>query len=214
MKLSLLIVPPLGAAVIRVLAWTWRVRIRGREHLEEARRTSSHVVFACWHGRLLPLVRVHRGMGVTVLASEHHDGELLGRTIRYFGFRTAPGSSTRGGAKGILALADRARAGHDVGLTVDGPRGPRYQVKPGVVEVAKLSGGAIVPLTTSSRRHRTFASWDAFELPAPFTRIVVEYGAPIRVPSDADREAMEATRKDVEASLRAITESCDRDAVG
>ncbi len=212
MKASLTIVPPIGAVVIRALAVTWRLRVRGREHVDEARRIHDRIVFAFWHGRMLPLAYLHRGEGARVLASEHHDGELLGRTIGYLGFGHVRGSSTRGGTKAILGLADAVRAGYDIGLTVDGPRGPRYQVKPGVVELAKLTGAAIVPVTTGSRRHKTFASWDAFELPAPFTRVVVEYGAPIRVPQDADRAAQDEKRRDVEESLRRITESCDRDA--
>jgi lysophospholipid acyltransferase (LPLAT)-like uncharacterized protein len=210
-KLSRVVLPLAGALVIRALAWTWRFRVRGREHVDSARRMHPHIVFAFWHGRLLPLVHVHRGENAHVLASEHEDGELLGRTIRHFGFGHVRGSSTRGGTKAILALAEASGAGHDVALTVDGPRGPRFEVKPGVVEVAKLTGCAIIPVTTSSRRHRTFASWDAFELPAPFTRVVVTYGPPVVVPRDADRELMEAKRRELESSLRHITEAGDRE---
>ncbi len=211
MKASMVLVPPLGAAVIRVLAATWRIRIVGREHVESARTIGKPIVFAFWHGRLLPLAYVHRGEGARVLASEHEDGELLGRTIRYLGFGHVRGSSTRGGTKAILALVDAARAGHDVALTVDGPRGPRFNVKPGVIEVAKLTGGAVIPVTTASRRHRSFASWDAFQLPAPFTRVCVAYGEPLRVAPDADREVQEAARAVLEARLRALTEACDHD---
>ncbi len=211
MKASLVVVPPLGAAVIRVLASTWRFDVRGREHIDEARRMGKQIVFAFWHGRLLPLAYLHRGENAHVLASEHHDGELLGRTIRYLGFGHVRGSSTRGGTKAILGLADAWRAGFDVALTVDGPRGPRFEVKPGVIEVAKVTGGAIIPVTTASRRHRVFDSWDAFQLPAPFTRVLVAYGPPLRVPADADREAQEATRRELEASLRDLTDACDRD---
>jgi lysophospholipid acyltransferase (LPLAT)-like uncharacterized protein len=210
-KASLVFVPPVGAAVIRMLAWTWRIQVRGREHVESARRIHPRIVFAFWHGRLLPLIRVHRGENARVLASEHEDGELLGRTIRYFGFGHVRGSSTRGGTKAILALAEASDAGYDVGVTVDGPRGPRFEVKPGVVEVAKLTGCAMIPVTTSSRRHRVFGSWDAFELPAPFTRVMVTYGPPVAVPRDADRDLMEEKRRELEASLRAITDASDRD---
>jgi lysophospholipid acyltransferase (LPLAT)-like uncharacterized protein len=212
-KASLVLLPPLGALVIRALGATWRFRVRGEEHLSAA-HARGPVVHAFWHGRMLPLAYLHRGEGARVLASEHHDGELMGRTIRHLGLGYVRGSSTRGGTKAILALADAVRAGYDVALTVDGPRGPRFEVKPGVVDVSKLTGGAIVPVAVGSRRHRTFASWDAFELPAPFTRIVVEYGPAIRVPPDADRTLLEEKRRQVEESLRRLTESCDRDARG
>ncbi|HEU4929950.1 MAG TPA: lysophospholipid acyltransferase family protein [Candidatus Krumholzibacteria bacterium] len=211
MKWSLVIVPPIGAAVIRAIAATWRYSIRGREHLDAAREQHPRVVYAFWHGRLLPLAYLHRGTEARVLASEHHDGEMLARTIRYLGLGHVKGSSTRGGTKAILGLADAVRAGYDVALTVDGPRGPRFQVKPGVVEVAKLTGVSIVPVTAASRRHRTFRSWDAFELPRPFTRVLVEYGPPVRVAADAGREAQEAARVELEAVLRRMTEACDHD---
>lgn len=210
MKASLYILPPLGAAIIRALAATWRFRVEGREHVEAARPGGVPAVFAFWHGRLLPMAYLHRGQHVRVLASEHHDGELLARTIRFLGFGNVKGSSTRGGTKAILGLVDALRDGHSVALTVDGPRGPRFVVKPGVVELAKLSGAAIIPVTSASSRRRTFASWDAFELPSPFTRVEVRYGEPIRVPADADREGLEGKRLQLEASLNRITEASDR----
>jgi len=214
MKASLVVVPPLGALIIRTLASTWRIRSRGQENLQRARETHPQLVYAFWHGRLLPMLYTHRGTSARVLASEHHDGELLGRTIRHLGLDYVRGSSTRGGTKAILSLVDTVRAGYDVALTVDGPRGPRYQVKPGIVEVAKLAGVAIVPVTSASRHHRTFRSWDAFELPRPFTRVLIEYGTPITVAPDAGREALEDTRVQLEAVLRRMTEACDRDVRG
>ncbi len=209
----MVLVPPIGAWVINTLAATWRITVRGQEHLQDARSTNPRVAFAFWHGRMLPLLHVHRAdrARICVLASDHHDGQLLARTINRMGVPTVSGSSTRGGTKAILALTDSLRSGNDVAVTVDGPRGPRYQVKPGIVEVAKLTGVAIVPLTTASRRHRTFRSWDAFELPCAFTRVLAEYGPPVRVAADADRDAQEAARVQLEAVLRRMTESCDRD---
>jgi hypothetical protein len=102
-----------------------------------------------------------------------------------------------------------APVGFDVGLTVDGPRGAT--VKPGRSEVARLTGAAIVPITVGSRRHRTLSSWDAFEVPAPGTRVVVRYAAPVVVPAQ-DRDAMEAHRVEFERALR-ITAGVDRGAL-
>ena len=216
MKAALVLVPPIGAAVISTFSATWRITVRGQEYLEDARRSNTRVIFAFWHGRMLPLLHVHRGdrARIRVLASDHHDGQLLARTIGWLGVESVSGSSTRGGTKAILALADSVRAGYDVAVTVDGPRGPRFQVKPGVVEVAKITGAAIVPLTTASRSHRTFRSWDAFELPRPFTRVLAAYGPPVRVAADADREAQEAARIQLETVLRSMTEACDREMRG
>jgi lysophospholipid acyltransferase (LPLAT)-like uncharacterized protein len=201
-----------GAALIRALGATWRIQVEQEEHLRAARRVAPHVIFAFWHGRLLPLSYTHRNQRIQVLASEHRDGERLGRTIVRLGYGHVRGSSSRGGARAVLDLAGKMRSGFDLGLTVDGPRGPRHVVKAGVAEIAKLTGAAIVPITSASRRHRTFASWDAFELPAPGTRVVVRYGPPVTVAAGAGREEVEARRAELEATLLRITGEADRDA--
>jgi lysophospholipid acyltransferase (LPLAT)-like uncharacterized protein len=204
-------VPVLGAALIRALGATWRIRPVDDEHRVAARERSPRLIFAFWHGRLLPLTYEYRDRGARILASQHADGELLGQTLRFLGYGHVRGSSTRGGSRAIMELVEELRSGHDLGLTVDGPRGPRHVVKPGVVEIAKLTGSAILPITSASRRHRTFASWDRFELPYPWARVVVRYGPAVTVPADADRDLMEARRLDVERILNHITAEADRD---
>jgi len=78
-----------------------------------------------------------------------------------------------------------------------------------MIQIAKMSGAAIVPATAGSRRHKTFSTWDAFELPYPFTRVRVTYGQPIVVPADADDEQIEAKRLELETSLNALTKAND-----
>jgi len=203
-----------GASVIRMLGFTWRIRTEEEEQLAIARSLSPRVIFAVWHGRMLPFAFTHRSRRIHVLASQHHDGEMLGQTIRRLGFGHVRGSSTRGGTGAILALVETVRAGFDAGLTVDGPRGPRFIVKPGIVEVARQTGAAILPITSASDRHRTFRSWDAFELPAAYARVVVRYGEPIIVDANADRAAVEARRQDLERELTRITAEVDRSVRG
>jgi lysophospholipid acyltransferase (LPLAT)-like uncharacterized protein len=203
-----------GALAIRALGFSWRIRIEEEEQLAVARSLSAQVIFVFWHGRLLPLAFTHRNRRIHVLASEHADGEMLGQTIRRLGFGHVRGSSTRGGTRAILELAEKVRAGYDLGVTVDGPRGPRGVVKAGVLEVARQTGAAIIPITAASDRHRTFKSWDAFELPAPYARVVVRYGEPVLVDASADRALVEARRLDVERALTRITDEADRSARG
>ncbi len=193
---------------------TWRVELDRPEVFDNARERSQNLIFAFWHGRLLPLSWVYRNRKIHVLASEHRDGDLLARTIRHLGFGNVRGSSTRGGVKAIRDLVAAIGDGYDLGITVDGPVGPRYVVKPGPVEVAKLTGAVLVPVATASRRHKTFASWDSFELPAPFTRVYVSFGDPIAVAPDADAGVIEAKRQELERTLRALTHELDEKAGG
>lgn len=203
------LIPFVGGLVIRLLGGTWRIRVEDAQYLEQARAFSKNVILAIWHGRLLTLSYSHRNLSIQVLASEHEDGELIGRTIQRLGFGHVRGSSTRGGARAIRALVRKIQAGYDVGLTVDGPRGPVLKVKPGVVEVARLSGAAIVPLTAGSGKRKIFSSWDSFELPAPFTEVSVRYGEPVIVPGDADETTLEEKRLVLESTLVKITRKCD-----
>ncbi len=214
MKPPMWLVANTGALVIRALGASWRIRTEAVQQLERARTLSPRVIFVFWHGRLLPLAFTHRNQRIHVLASEHADGEMLGQTIRRLGFGHVRGSSTRGGTRALLELADKVRAGFDLGVTVDGPRGPRGVVKAGVVEVARQTGAVILPITTASDRHRTFNSWDAFEMPLPYARVVVRYGQPILVPAEADRAHVEARRLDVEGELTRITAEADSSARG
>ncbi len=200
----------LGAVLIRILGLTWRIEWRGLEHLERARELSAQVVFAFWHGRLLVLSYTHRGRAIQVLASEHPDGDLMGRTIRWLGFGHLKGSSTRGGAKALRDLSRVLREGLDVGLTVDGPKGPRGSVQQGAIELSRMTGSAVIPVSNSSRPRRLFRSWDAFQLPMPFARIVVSYGEPFIVPSGAGEDERERSRERLEDGLGRLTAELDR----
>lgn len=209
MSADLTVISVAGATAIRLLGWSWRIEYHDAHFVDRARAASKTIVYAFWHGRLLPLSFTHRHRAIQVLASEHRDGEMLGRTIRRLGFGHVRGSSTRGGARAIRELVQLLRDGYDLGITVDGPKGPRYEVKPGPLQMAKLSGAAILPITASSRRHKAFTSWDGFQLPLPFTRVSIRYGEPVRVPPDADASLLEAKRIELERILRAITAEND-----
>ena len=200
----------LGSILIRLLGATWRVEWRGAEHLEHARNCSGQVIFTFWHGRLLVLSYTHRRRDIQVLASEHPDGDLMGRTIRWLGFGHLKGSSTRGGARALRDLSRVLREGLDVGLTVDGPKGPRGTVQQGAIELSRMTGSAVIPVSNSSRPRRLFRSWDAFQLPLPFARVVVSYAESFVVPSGAGEDERERYRVLLEERLARLTSELDR----
>jgi lysophospholipid acyltransferase (LPLAT)-like uncharacterized protein len=114
----------LGPIALRALGGTWRVTTLGARRVTAARAAAGPVVFAFWHGTLLPLEHLNRGRGICVLSSWHRDGEMSARVMTRLGYRVVRGSSSRGGARGLQALVQAARAGSDVAVTPDGPRGP------------------------------------------------------------------------------------------
>ncbi len=198
-----------GAVVIRLLGLTWRIEWRGIEHCAAAREISKQVIFAFWHGRLLVLSYSHRGRSIQVLASEHQDGDLMGRAITWLGFGHLKGSTSRGGARALRELAKVLKEGLDVGLTVDGPRGPRGVLHQGAVELSRMTGSTIVPISNTARPRSLFDSWDRFQVPAPFSRIIIAYGEPMLVPGEADREERERLRLELERRLNDLTAELD-----
>ena len=202
----LLLAGLIAPILLRVIGSTWRFRIIGSWRHRRARRDGQKVIMACWHQAQLPFIYTHRGQGIRVLVSYHADGELLARLLEGLGYRTVRGSTTRGGASALKGLVRLARAGHDLAITPDGPRGPRYKVQPGVITLARLTGLPILRGAWAASRVWEFRSWDRFRIPKPFARIVAIHGGPYRVPRDLSEEEEEACRQELEKDLRAETD--------
>ena len=124
--------------------------------------------------------------------SPHGDGEYITQVIHRLGFGTARGSSTRGGLRAAIEQARYGRDGHPLGISPDGPRGPRQQCQPGIVVVAQRAGLPIVPLASGMRRGRRLRSWDRFELPGFGARLLVTAGEPIQIPEGTPLERVVA----------------------
>ena len=205
--LLLRLVPPLGAGLIRFVHMTMRIETEARPDWDAMNDEKRGVIFAFWHNRLLLMPYISRGRQAAVLISQHRDGELISRTMSFFGFSSVRGSSTRGGGAALRRMPKLLRKGTDVAITPDGPRGPRYQVQPGAVYLARLSGCPVYPVTFASDRFRSFNSWDRFQVPKLFSRGVFVWGKPVRVVRSDD---LEEKQRELEATLREITDRADR----
>lgn len=184
----------LGGALIRALASTWRYRVRNVEEVEKLRGSGAPFVFSIWHGQLLPLLWHHRDQGISILVSEHKDGELIARFAESIGYGTIRGSSSRGAAGALLGLVRALEEGKEVGITPDGPRGPACSYAPGAAVAASKAGALVLPLAAHADRAWRLNSWDRFMIPRPFTRVTLAYGAPVRLPDDARAAAAETPR--------------------
>jgi lysophospholipid acyltransferase (LPLAT)-like uncharacterized protein len=143
-KLSLL--PPLGAAAIRALGRSMRIETRGQEHVEALYKAGQRVIIAFWHARQLMMPLTYRGTLAHILISQHQDGEIIARIVERFGFKAVRGSSTRGGTEALRGLIRLGRAGVDLVVTPDGPKGPAQIAKMGVIQLARASELPIIPL--------------------------------------------------------------------
>lgn len=199
-----------GALYIRLVRYTGRWRIEG-EHIPESFRTAGKpFILAFWHGRLLMMPYCWRRTDlVNMLISGHRDGRLISQTVKHFDIESVVGSTTHGGAQAMRYLIRQMRDGGIVGITPDGPRGPRMRVGEGTVALARLAGAPVIPATFAASRRRIVGSWDRFVVALPFSRGVFLWGDPIEVPRDADGEALEARRLELEEAMNGLTARAD-----
>lgn len=150
------LIPCLGYWVIRALRGTMRIEIVNSEAPDLFLKENKNVIIAFWHGQQLMMPFAYEGKRISILISRHHDGEMIARTVRRFGFHAARGSTTRGGASGLRQLIRSARLGDDLAVTPDGPRGPRQVARLGVVELAKLTELPILPVAFGASKKKFF----------------------------------------------------------
>ncbi|HEY8309172.1 MAG TPA: lysophospholipid acyltransferase family protein, partial [Gemmatimonadaceae bacterium] len=179
----------LGPGLLRALYATWRVRDINASGWRELRRTRRPFIFALWHGQLLPLVVQHRSQGVKILISEHRDGEIIAQIASRLGLASIRGSTTRGGARALLAMCDALVSGSEVAVTPDGPRGPARSFASGAIVAAHRARAPIVPIGVSASGAWRLKSWDGFMIPKPFARVTVAYGDPMYVDAPDARTA-------------------------
>ncbi|MBI5164594.1 MAG: lysophospholipid acyltransferase family protein [Magnetospirillum sp.] len=168
-------------------------------------------IYTFWHGRLLMMALAwRRGVPLEMLISQHRDGQLIARTVAHHGISTVAGSSTRGGAQALRAMLKALREGRSVGITPDGPKGPRMRATAGVVNIARLSGCPVIPATCAFSHRKVLRSWDRFVVPLPFSRGVIAFGAPIFVPKDTGDVGTETYRLLVEETMNRQVDEADR----
>jgi lysophospholipid acyltransferase (LPLAT)-like uncharacterized protein len=178
-RLALALLPPLLGVAVRGLASTWRVRLAvpPRSH---PRSGDAPLVYAMWHECVITVVAQWRDHPIQGLASQSFDGALIARTLRHLGYPEASrGSSSRGGAGALRSHVQALKEGRHVVVTVDGPRGPAYQAKPGVLSMARESGRPVVAVACACDARWRLKSWDRTLLPPPFARVAFALSEPL-----------------------------------
>ena len=179
------------------------MRSHNIEGLHAARANDKRVIFALWHGELLPLLWQHRGENVAIVISEHRDGEIVARIAESLGYATVRGSSSKGGSRALIGLMREIDAGRDGAITPDGPRGPARVFAPGAAVASQRTGAYIVPIRAAASRAWRLKSWDRFLIPKPFARVDVSYGVLTVVDAASPREAAEQAPR-LQALLEAV----------
>ena len=194
---------PVAEPLVRLLAASWRFRIRGVEHVRALRAERRPFIMVCWHSRMLPLLYLHRHEGIVLLISRHRDGAYLADLTERWGYRSVRGSTRRGGEVGLLGVVRALESGATVAITPDGPRGPAERVQPGALAAAQHAGAALLPMGASIKAAWWVRSWDRFCVPRPGSMVEVAYGPPLAVGPGKDN--LRGAIAQLERALREVT---------
>ena len=198
-----------GVCLLRVWERTLRYEIDDRANLL-GKPVTENYIGALWHNRLLifPLVlqRFFPNRAGAALISASRDGDLLTDAIHRFGYDVIRGSSSRMGASAILQLTEMLASGRDVVITPDGPRGPAYELGPGIVFLAQKSGASVLPMNLEYSGCWRLGSWDRFIIPQPFSKVRVVISQPLRVKSTTTPEEFEAERVRVQNAMMSLVQ--------
>lgn len=165
--LALWLIPSLGALLIRFIYLTSRKRFHLPQNIP-----AEPVIFAFWHGDLLlqPYLyyQFRKTPKANVLISDHFDGQIIARTMKFFKLGTIHGSTTRGGAKVLIQGLKSLSEGYDIGITPDGPKGPRHVMSDGVIVMAQKRHAKVIVFQCVPSSYWQLSSWDRFTIPKPF----------------------------------------------
>jgi len=166
----------------------------------------KRVIYSFWHRAVFASAWLWRKTGIAVMVSRSFDGEYIARTIEKFGFVAVRGSSSRGGAKGLLGLRSQLEHGNLVAFTIDGPRGPKYVAKPGPVLLSRASAFPMAAFYVALSDAWVLNTWDALMIPKPFSKALVRFSAKMQVPADATVAVMDTQMAEFHRQLQAALE--------
>ncbi len=208
-RVQIAVVSQLAAWLIGLIGRTLRWQSEGDEHLDAIYRHGKRAIFTCWHGRIFSALFYWRKTEMAVMTSQNFDGEYIARCMQKLGYSAPRGSSSRGGLKALAEMVRYLRRGKDVGFAVDGPRGPRYEVKPGPVLLARRTGAAIFCFHISLQHRFQLNSWDQTQIPLPFSRALILKAPPIYVSREAGEPGLQEKIAEMQSTLDALRERGD-----
>jgi len=200
--------------LLRLILWSCRIEISGLENLVET-AARERCILMLWHNRLAImaeiLARYAPDLFYCAFISKSRDGELLailaesyskGRTLR------VPHNAKH---QALSKMISQLKKNEDVMVvTPDGPKGPRYQIKPGIILAAKESDAKIIPVSWSANNFFQLKTWDGFMIPKPFSKILISFGKPEKI----ENTDFEAETKRLEQHLISIDEAASRTIAG
>lgn len=198
--------------LVKGIVKTLRLERRGWEAVWRLVIQKKQITLQVWHGDMFIAWYYLSIFRPAAIVSQHGDGEIASSTLEQFGFATFRGSSTRGGREAFIAMM-RHLSEREYPINVfaaDGPRGPRRQLKPGILAAASKTDGYIIPVAMSAKHAFRAKSWDKFFVPLPFSKARIWFGDPIKIPPQLSRSEFETLLEQVNAKCVRLQEQADQ----
>ena len=180
-----------GVAVLRAHARSLRIRVDGEDALRAHLAGGGRIVLSSWHQRFYGGICYFARFRPVIMISQSRDGEVISRLVELLGWKAARGSTSRGGRDALAAMVEELGHRQVAGHIVDGPRGPACRIKPGIAVLAQRTGAHIVPVYVGYARAWEARSWDRFQIPRPFSSVLLRFGLPLAVPPELAGEGLE-----------------------
>jgi hypothetical protein len=185
-----------------LLGLTWRIKILDPHAMRPLRNLPIGRIYCFWHAHLLAIAFIFRNSGVTALVSKSNDGRIAAKVAQQWKHDIIYGSSSSGATASLRACIRHLQQGKYLGITPDGPRGPREHVKAGVAQMSLLSTAPVVIMSMLADRFWRLNSWDKCIIPKPFAKVTVIIGKPITfLPAEASVDPTETFRRQIEESM-------------
>ncbi len=208
-QLQLAVLPPVIVGILRAILFTCPREIRDQHYLDDTQTTHGHAILALWHEATAYALYKHSGSNFHAASSYSFDGELAARLTHQFNVECVRGSTSRGGAEVLRELEKALKLVDCVGLTMDGPRGPRRQAQPGLAILSARTGVPVVPIAFAISKSWRLRTWDRMAVPKPFARLLYGYGPPIAPAESTDRDVIDSKRFEIQESLNRLHESLE-----
>jgi len=194
-------IPSFAYNLIKLTNQSYQLEVEGWAPVKKALDAGDSLVFSSWHGKSWVPAYFLRDLGIYALTSLSRDGSYMTEILHKLGWKTVRGSSSRGASRSLLALYRKLKEGASTALTPDGPTGPIYQVKPGIIFLQEKAGSMLVPMGVEACWKKNFNSWDQYLLPLPFSKTALVFGEPFSFEADLK---MEAKQKILEKKMEAV----------
>tara|TARA_B100002003_G_scaffold246069_1_gene274998 strand:+ start:414 stop:1085 length:672 start_codon:yes stop_codon:yes gene_type:complete len=209
-KLAYSVICWVGAKYIKFVSFTNSWSFINKKYVENLWKKNEAFILCFWHGRLLMMpLSWNKEKKINVLISTHSDGQLLSKTVKHFNIETITGSSSKGGSEAIRNIIKSLKSGISIGMTPDGPRGPRMKVNSAIIKIASLTGHKIVPLSYSVKKKFFLNSWDKFLVALPFGKGCFVWGKPIKIKKNISTNEDLKLSKRLENNLLKLTKKAD-----